>query len=189
MGRWEPDAQGRLAEAALALYEEQGFEQTTVAEIAARAGLTERTFYRYFADKREVLFAGGPALTEVLIAAVEATPSGTAPIGVVAAAVEALGAALQPRREIARRRHGVIAAHPELQERELMKVASFGDALTAGLCARGVAAPSAKVLGETGMAVFKAAFERWTTQTKERDLVQVIRASFDELAAAVAGRS
>src|SRR4051812_32636099 len=105
MGRWEPDALGRLAEAALALYEEQGFEQTTVAEIAARAGLTERTFYRYFTDKREVLFAGGPGLREVLVAAVEATPPATVPIDVVAAAVEALGAALQPRREIARRRH------------------------------------------------------------------------------------
>src|SRR4051794_28775952 len=174
MGRWEPNAGQRLQAAGLELFEERGYEQTTVADIAARAGLTERTFYRYFTDKREVLFAGGPALTEVLVAAVEATPSGTAPLDTVAAAVEALGAALQPRREIARRRHVVITAHPELHERELMKVASFGDALTDALRARGVAAPSAKVLAETGMAVFKAAFERWTTQTKERDLVQLI---------------
>jgi hypothetical protein len=59
MTRWEPNARGRLEQAALALYGERGFENTTVAEIAARAGLTERTFFRHFADKREVLFAGG----------------------------------------------------------------------------------------------------------------------------------
>ena len=70
MGRWEPDAQGRLARAALELYVDQGYEQTTVADIAARAGVTERTFFRHFADKREVLFAGSGAFQETVLSAI-----------------------------------------------------------------------------------------------------------------------
>ena len=99
MGRWEPDARGRLEQAALALYGERGFEQTTVAEIAERAGLTERTFFRHFADKREVLFAGAGALQELLVSTVASAPDSAAPIDAVAAALEAAGALLQERRE------------------------------------------------------------------------------------------
>ncbi|MER7370487.1 helix-turn-helix domain-containing protein, partial [Nonomuraea wenchangensis] len=79
MGRWEPNARGRLEEAALELYGERGYEQTTVAEIARRAGLTERTFFRHFADKREVLFGGGTLLEERLTAAVAAAPDSAGP--------------------------------------------------------------------------------------------------------------
>src|SRR5438046_9124693 len=89
MSRWEPNARGRLEQAALELYGERGFEQTTVAEIARRAGLTERTFFRHFADKREVLFAGGGALQELLVQTVAAAPDATAPIDAVAAALQA----------------------------------------------------------------------------------------------------
>ena len=74
MGRWEPNARGRLEQAAMELYLERGFDQTTVAEIAERAGLTERTFFRHFADKREVLFAGAGALQELLVSAVAGAP-------------------------------------------------------------------------------------------------------------------
>src|SRR5271167_1317848 len=104
MGRWEPDARGRLELAAMDLYAERGFDQTTVAEIAARAGLTERTFFRYFADKREVLFGGAGALQELLVTAVAAAPADAAPLVVVGAAFEAAGALLQQRREFSRQR-------------------------------------------------------------------------------------
>src|SRR3979411_702147 len=121
MGRWEPDARGRLEQAALALYGERGFEQTTVADIAARAGLTERTFFRHFADKREVLFWGAGALHELLVSAIANGPESVAPIDAVAAALETAGALLQERRDLARQRQAVIVANTELQERELIK--------------------------------------------------------------------
>src|ERR1700686_3085500 len=99
MGRWEADARGRLEEAALALYGERGFELTTVAEIAERAGLTERTFFRHFADKREVLFYGAQALQELLVSTVLNAPASTTPIEAVTRAFEAAGAVLQERRD------------------------------------------------------------------------------------------
>src|ERR1700722_18243242 len=102
MGRWEPNARGRLEQAALELYLERGFEQTTVAEIAKRAGLTERTFFRHFADKREVLFAGAGALQGLLVSAVAGAPDGAAPIDAAAAGLEAAGSLLQERRGYSR---------------------------------------------------------------------------------------
>src|ERR1700756_2756504 len=119
MSRWEPDARGRLERAAMELFVERGFEQTTVTEIAARAGLTERTFFRYFADKREVLFSGADTLQELLVSAVASAPDSTSPIDAVAGALQAAGTMLQQRREFARQRAAVIAANGELREREL----------------------------------------------------------------------
>src|SRR5579862_8133253 len=104
MGRWEPDSRGRLEQAALALYGERGFENTTVADIAARAGLTERTFFRYFADKREVLFGGAGALQQLLVDAVASAPDSVAPIDAMALALEAAGEFLQQRRDFSRQR-------------------------------------------------------------------------------------
>ena len=90
MGRWEPDARGRLAKAAMTLYAEQGFDQTTVAEIAERAGLTKRTFFRYFADKREVLFYGAEHLEELILTAIDAAPPGASALDTVATALAAV---------------------------------------------------------------------------------------------------
>src|SRR4051794_24027570 len=127
MSRWEPNARGRLEQAAMELYGERGFDETTVAEIAARAGLTERTFFRHFADKREVLFGGGDELRELLVSTVAGAADSAAPIEAVAAALGAVGALLQERRgrEFAGRRQSIIAANTELQERELIKLASW----------------------------------------------------------------
>ncbi len=188
MGRWEPDARGRLEQAALALYGERGFEQTTVAEIARRAGLTERTFFRHFADKREVLFAGAGTLQEFLVSAVADAPDSVAPIDAVAAALGAAGALLQERREYARQRQAVIAANAELRERELIKLASLASALAGALRRRGISDPAASLSAEAGIAVFKIAFERWINETSQRDLPQLIRESLDELKAVTAGK-
>ncbi len=188
MSRWEPDARGRLEQAALALYGERGFEQTTVAEIARRAGLTERTFFRYFADKREVLFWGAGTLQEFLVSTVASAPDSAAPIDAVAAALETAGALLQERRESALQRQAVIDANAELQERELIKLASLASAIAAALRRRGVTEPAASLAAEAGIAVFKIAFERWISETSQRDLPQLVRESLDELKAVTAGR-
>ena len=189
MGRWEPNARGRLEQAAMDLFIERGFEQVTVAEIAGRAGLTERTFFRYFADKREVLFWGQDALRELLVDAVAGAPGSVAPIDAVAAALEAASAGLQERREYSRQRQAVIAANPELQERELIKLASLSAALADALRRRGVTEPAASLAAEAGIAVFRIAIERWQNDTGQRDLPQLMRESLDALKAMTAGRS
>ena len=186
MGRWEPNARGRLEQAAMELFIERGFEQTTVAEIAGRAGLTERTFFRHFADKREVLFWGQDALRVLLVSGVAGAPESAAPIDAVAAALEAAGAVLQERREYARRRQAVIAADTGLRERELIKLASLASALADALRRRGVTDPAASLTAEAGIAVFKIAFERWVSETGEADLPQLIRASLGDLRAVTA---
>ncbi len=188
MTRWEPNGRGRLELAALALYGERGFENTTVAEIAARAGLTERTFFRHFADKREVLFSGADALQELLVSNVAAAPDSIAPIDAVGAALEAAGALLQQRRAYARQRQAIIAANTELQERELIKLASLASATSDTLRRRGVSDPAASLTAEAGIAVFRIAFERWVQETNQRDLPELIRDSLDELKAVTAGK-
>jgi AcrR family transcriptional regulator len=188
MTRWQPNGRGRLEQAALALYGEHGFENTTVAEIAARAGLTERTFFRHYADKREVLFAGADLLQELLVSNVAAAPDSIAPIDAVGAALEAAGALLQQRRDYARQRQAIIAANAELQERELIKLASLASAIAGTLRRRGVSDAAAGLAAEAGIAVFKIAFERWVQATNQRDLPELIRDSLDELKAVTAGR-
>src|SRR5215472_15054150 len=188
MGRWEPNARGRLEQAAMELYVERGFEQTTVAEIAERAGLTERTFFRHFADKREVLFAGAGMLEEFLVSAVAGAPVSAAPIEAVAAALEAAGALLQERREWSRQRQAVIAANAGLQERELIKLASLATALAEALRQRGVSEPAASLTAEAGIAVFKIAFERWVDGPSQPELPQLIRESLGELRAVTAAK-
>jgi AcrR family transcriptional regulator len=171
MVRWEPDSRGRLEQAALALYGERGFESTTVAEIAERAGLTERTFFRHFADKREVLFGGAGLLQELMVRAVADAPAAAVPIDAVMRAV----------------RHAVIVANTELRERELIKMATLASALADALRGRGVHDPAASLTAEAGVAVFRVAFERWVEAPDPSDLPTFMRASFDELKAVTAG--
>ena len=188
MSRWKPDAQGRLAQAALELYGERGFEQTTVAEIAARAGLTERTFFRHFADKREVLFAGSDEFESLFVDGVTGAPDTATPLDAVAAGLDAIGARLQERRPFARQRQDIIAANAELQERERLKLASLATGAAGALRGRGVSEPAASLAAEAGIAVFRIAFERWLDAAEDRALVNVIHDSLDELKAVTAGR-
>ena len=188
MGRWEPNARGRLEQAALELYVERGFEQTTVAEIAERAGLTERTFFRHFADKREVLFAGAGALQELLVT----RRRRRARVG---------GADRRGRRGPRGRRRPapgaprLLPAAPGRHRRERGAPGARAD--QARLTRRGArrrAAPSAaspspaaSLTAEAGIAVFKVAFERWINETGQPDLPRLIRESLDELKAVTAG--
>ena len=163
MTRWEPNARGRLQRAALELYSERGYDQTTVAEIAKRAGLTERTFFRYFADKREVLFHGSGAAPGADRRGDRARPGRA-----VADRRRAARRSRPPPRSSRRprlpgRRQAIIAANPELQERELIKLAALAAALADALRGRGVADPAASLAAEAGIAVFKVAFQRWVS--------------------------
>ena len=186
MVRWEPNARGRLEQAAFELYVERGFEQTTVAEIAQRAGLTERTFFRHFADKREVLFAGAAGLEEFFVTALAGAPETATPIDAVAVALDAVGALMQEHSGSVRQRAAIIAANAELQERELIKLASLSSALAEALRRRGVTDPAASLTAEAGVAVFRIAFGRWISDADQRDLQYFMRESLAELKAVTA---
>ena len=188
MGRWEPNARERLQEAAMELFEEHGYDRTTVGDIAARAGLAERTFFRYFTDKREVLFARSEELEKGIVDVIASTPPDAAPLDAVAAAFEAAGAELQGRGDVhlVRARHALVMKHAEIRERELIKLASLATAVTQALRARGVSEPAASLAAEAGIAVFKVGFERWISQKKPRELATELRASMAALRAVAA---
>ncbi len=187
MSRWEPNARGRLEQAALDLYQERGFEQTMVTEIAERAGLTERTFFRYFADKREVLFGSQDMLRTLFVSAIEAAPASATPLDAIITALEAATPMFQERHTLVRQRQAVIAANPELQERELLKGALLTSAMAEALRRRGVTDPAASLAAEVGVIAFKTAFDRWVSEPNAQDLSRLIRASLDQLKSIVAG--
>jgi AcrR family transcriptional regulator len=188
MGRWEPDSRGRLQEAALALYSERGFDQTTAAEIAQRAGVTERTFFRHFADKREVLFGGSALLRERIVGGVAAAPPEAGALDAVAGGLAAAASMLgEGRRDLTAQRHAVIVANPELSERELSKLADYSAAVATALRERGVGEPQATLAAGVGMTVLRVALERWAKGDDDRDLPAIMRMAMAELRAVTAG--
>ena len=173
MGRWRPDARGRMHEAALELFGERGYAGVTAAEVAERAGLTERTFFRHFADKREVLFADN-GLGDLLAAAVAGAPEGAAPLEAVAVGLEAVAAEFEGRREAVARRARVVEAHAELRERELAKLAFWSEALGSVLVGRGLSRGDAGLLAEVSVAVFRVAYGRWLEEEPKRELAAFV---------------
>lgn len=188
MSRWEPNAPERLQRAAFGLYTERGYDQTTVAEIAARAGLTERTFFRHFADKREVLFAGGDRFRAALVDPVDAAPQSATALEAVTAGIEAAGSAF-PAVELVRRRQALLLANPELHERELIKLASLAASLAEALRRRGVPDTAAELAAETGVTVLRIALTRWIEDPTERPWETHVREAMDELRGLTAERS
>ena len=181
MGRWEPNGRGRLAQAALDLYVERGFDQTTVAEIAERAGLTERTFFRHYADKREVLFEGSAVLQQLMVDAVATAPESASPMEAAAAALDPIAEMFDERRDFSRRRNSVISANPELKERELIKLATLTEAIAATLHERGVAEPAASLAAQATIGVFHVSFQRWVAPGETRNLAELMHESLAEL--------
>jgi AcrR family transcriptional regulator len=181
MARWQPGARERLQAAALELFAEQGYDGTTVAEIAAKAGLTERTFFRYFADKREVLFFGQQEFERAFIAGLDGADAHE-PMAIVAAALDN-AAALFPdeRRSWSRARQAVIEADPSLQERELLKMSSLVVSMTDALRRRGIDATAAALAAESGVAVFRVAFGGWLAEAETRSFGELQRAVLAEL--------
>ncbi|OLL72922.1 Transcriptional regulator, TetR family [Pseudonocardia sp. Ae168_Ps1] len=189
MGRWEPDAAGRLRAAALDLFEEHGYDGTTVEDIASRAGVTKRTFFRHYADKREVLFGGdsGQAFVGLFAEGLAAAGPDLPPEPALAAAIEHVAGSFGGRWAFARRRQRVLAANASLRERELVKMATVAQVLAGGLRDRGVAEPAATVAAEAAEAVFRTAFERWVEAPAEQDLVDEVRTVSAALRGVLAG--
>ncbi|WP_282205065.1 helix-turn-helix domain-containing protein [Kitasatospora fiedleri] len=165
MARWDPNARERLERAALELFVHQGYDRTTVAEIAERAGLAKSTFFRHFADKREVL-SGGDALLRLLADAIVAAPPGAGPLEAAGAALAAAGAHAftAERHPAVRERQQVVAANPELTERELLKREALATALTAALRERGVPDPAAVLTAELTLLALRTALAHWAAR-------------------------
>ncbi len=181
MGRWQPDARARLQEAALALYGERGYEATTVAEIAERAGLTKRTFFRYFTDKREVLFWGSELLEQRMVAAIEAAPASASALGMIGAALDAAAVRFEEVREFAGPRQRIIASSPELRERELIKAASLAAAMARALRARGLSDTAASLAAHMGTTIMHVAFEQWVGDSNQTPFQQIARDALAQL--------
>jgi AcrR family transcriptional regulator len=174
--RWEPDAVGRLQSAAFELFADQGFDHTTVAEITERAGLTKRTFFNHFADKREVLFGPISELQQEIVAGEIAACADTLPpLDAVVLGLQVFAdTVLEERRAPATRRQEIIEANPELQERELSKWAALTDTVAAALQARGLDSDTALLTARAGMLVQQTAMQRWTQPTDDRTLRELL---------------
>jgi AcrR family transcriptional regulator len=174
MVRWEPGARERLQAAALELFATRGYEQTTAAEIAQSVGLTERTFFRHFSDKREVLFYGGEQFLQGFVDGVDAAPPDASPFEVIAFALSAAASFFpDERRSYSRMRQAVIDLNPGLQERELHKLASLAATVAGALRSRGVGEPAATLAAESGAAVFRIAFAQWLREDETRSLAEI----------------
>lgn len=169
------------------LYVEHGFEQTTVAEIAERAGLTERTFFRHFADKREVLFFGQEALLELFVSSVAQAPEGTAPFEMAAAALHAVSGVFEDRRPWSLERQRVISANPALAEREQSKMARLSEAVGTALRDRNISEPTASLTASSCISVFHIAFQTWIAEDNTRGFPQIVTETLDALKAVTAG--
>jgi AcrR family transcriptional regulator len=189
MGRWEPNARERLVHAALELFAEQGYDATTVSQIAERAGgLTKTTFFRHFPDKREVLFAAGQEVhSRVLSDAIAAAPEAATPLQAVAGALDALTTTFgDDRREFSARLQAVVAASAELRERAAAKHAALAEAMAEALGKRGVPEPAAGLAAELGARAFYQAFDQWADPAGRRSLTDLTAQALDELRVAIA---
>ncbi len=186
MSRWKPDAAGRLIKAAITLFAEQGYEETTVAEIAERAGLTKRTFFRYFSDKREVLFSGSGELERLWLEAMAGAPAKATPLAVVTAGLDPVAELFIERHDFARIRARIIEANPELKERELIKLQTLTGAIKAALIERGVSATAAILAAQSGVTVFHVAFTNWVHQDDPTAFRRMMGESLQELRAVIA---
>ncbi|MEU6251154.1 helix-turn-helix domain-containing protein [Streptomyces sp. NPDC047043] len=187
MARWEPNARERLVRAALDLFTEQGYDATTVKEIADRAGLTKTTFFRHFPDKREVLFAGQDVHARLLADAITEAPGSATPMEAVGAALDAITATFtDDRREFSARLRPVIAGHSELQERAALKRAGLARAMTDALRTRGVSEPTASLAAELGVRAFYDAFDQWADPADRQTFTELARHTLDELRASAA---
>lgn len=161
MPRSGEDARRRLQQAALELFQERGYDATTTAEIAARAGVTERTFFRHFPDKREALFDGEEAFRDALAASVLAAPADAGPLAALRFAFAAVAPTLAANRAFSGPRQAVVAQSPALQERVLTKTAGLTTALASALQRRGVDPAAATLAAQVGMAAFSYAAQSW----------------------------
>jgi AcrR family transcriptional regulator len=163
MARWQPGATERLVLAAVDLFNEQGYDATTVTQIADRAGVTKSTFFRHFSDKRELLVAGQETLSKLLADGIAEAPASATPLEAVAAGLERASSAMGPaNRELGARLRAAVAASTELQERDALKSVGLAAAMTEALIARRVPEPTAHLAGELGVLAFKRGYAQWS---------------------------
>ncbi|PSL04551.1 TetR family transcriptional regulator [Haloactinopolyspora alba] len=176
MGRWQPGARERLERAALELFLERGFTETTVPQITARAGLTTRTFFRYFADKREVLFTGEELVPERVAHLMAQAPPSLGPMELITEILTSSAAEILERRDLdyVLRRRAAIDAEPALRERELRKFSLLSEALEQGFRDRGVDDLTARLAAEVAVSTFRTAVTRWLDQHGDPDLPAMI---------------
>jgi AcrR family transcriptional regulator len=187
MPRWEPGARERLVVAAVDLFTEQGYDATTVAQIAGRAGVTKSTFFRYFPDKRELLVAGQETLSRLLAEGIAEAPAGASPLEAVAAGLERASSVMGPmNRELGARLKAAVAASAELQERDALKSVGLAAAMATALAARGVPDVAAHLAAELGVLAFKRGFAKWVEAAHDADggLAPYTLAALDDLRAA-----
>ncbi len=189
MSRWEPGARDRLVVAAVELFNEQGYDATTVGQIAKRAGVTKSTFFRHFPDKRELLVAGQEALCRLLAEGIAEAPDHASPLEAVGAGLERASTMMGPmNRELGPRLKAAVAASAELQARDALKSVGLAGAMTAALVARGVPDPTAHLAGELGVLAFKRGYAEWSEgeHGAENDLAHHALAALDDLRVASA---
>jgi AcrR family transcriptional regulator len=171
--------------AAVDLFTEQGYDATTVAQIAERAGITRSTFFRYFPDKRDVLVAGQETLSGLLAEGITEAPEGASPLEAVAAGLERAASIMGPlNRELGPRLTAAVAASAELQERDALKSVGLAAAMTTALLQRGVAGPLAQLAGELGVLAFRRGYRDWVEADGQEGLAGFTLAALDELRAA-----
>jgi AcrR family transcriptional regulator len=189
MPRWEPDARERFVAAALELFTDQGYDETTVAQIAERAGLTKSTFFRHFSDKREVLAAGQATLSRLFSEGIAAAPPGASPLDAVASGLGNAASAMTPfNRELGPRLEAVISTSSELQERAALKQVGMALTMADALRARGIDDRVASTAAELGVLAFKESFAEWIADGPDgdSDLSALLRDALERLRSAVA---
>ncbi|WEO92790.1 helix-turn-helix domain-containing protein [Streptomyces sp. FXJ1.172] len=189
MARWQPGAAERLVAAAVDLFTEQGYDATTVTQIAERAGVTKSTFFRYFSDKRELLVAGQETLSRLLADGITEAPASASPLQAVAAGLERASSAMGPaNRELGPRLKAAVAASTELQERDALKSVGLAATMTAALIARGVPDPTAHLAAELGVLAFKRGYAQWSESDRDgtEGLAPHALAALEDLRAATA---
>ena len=186
MSRWRPDPRQRLEQAAIELFTEQGFAATTVPEITARAGLTTRTFFRHFADKREVLF-GGDEIPEFAAQLMADAPAHLDPATLIIGGLKTVAETrFEGRRKDLRERRDIIRSDEGLLERDLRKRAALCQAIRDGFISRGVETTTAALLAETSVILLQVSLEEWLDQDGDRALFDVILDTVTSLQTAVA---
>ncbi|MFG2847150.1 helix-turn-helix domain-containing protein [Kitasatospora sp. NPDC048296] len=187
MARWEPNAPERLERAALALFTEQGYDATTVVQISERAGLTKSTFFRHFADKREVLSGRQGLLAERFGSAIRDAPAAATPAACLAAALESAAPGFTPdRHDLAVQRLAIVAAHSKLRERELLKLAGLATAVADALQAHGTEETTARLAAEIGVLAFTLTISRWAAPENEQPYTEIARTTLADLCARAA---
>ena len=189
MPRWEPGARERLVVAAVELFTEQGYDATTVTQIAERAGVTKSTLFRYFPDKREILAAGQETLSQLLTEGIAEAPPDATPLDAVAAGLERVSSAMgQMNRDLGPRMKAAVAASAELRERDALKSVGLAADMSRALIGRGVPEPTAQLAAELGVLAFKRGYTQWSIDDRnsENPLAYYALAALDELRAASA---